>query len=72
MEFYGGDTGKEPYEADKQVNVKEIVFRIRLKSRINPSDYRVVFNGQTFNINEVREDIDKFRKQYQKLVCDAR
>lgn len=72
LEHFGGSTGKEEYEAEQLTAVSEIVFRIRLKSSLNEKDYRIKYKGRTYNINEVREEIEEFRDQYQKIICDAR
>lgn len=64
--------GEEEYEAKQETPVKETTFRIRYKSKLNASDYRVKYDGTVYNINRVKEDVEGFRRQYMKLVCDAR
>lgn len=72
--YYRGVTGKEEYEADKQTAVSEVVFRIRYKEALMGGEkkYRVLFNNRTYDINEIREDIEQYRRSYMKLICDAR
>lgn len=72
VENFGGQTGKEDYEAEKKTGVRQLVFRIRYKSDINNVDHRIKYDGKTYDILEVRDDLENYRTQYMKIICDAR
>lgn len=69
---FGGQTGKEVYEADKETAIRQLIFRIRYKSAINATDHRIKYDGKIYDILEVKEDLEQSRKQYMKIICDAR
>jgi len=66
------ENGGEDYEAKQETAVTELVFRVRYKEKLNEEDYRIKHNGKTFNIKRVMEDLEGYRRQYMKIICDAR
>lgn len=60
----------EEYQSKREVNNRETVFRIRYKSWLNPTDYRVRYEGRVFDLIDVREEVEKFRRQYQKIKVE--
>jgi SPP1 family predicted phage head-tail adaptor len=69
VEYGNGD---EDYEAKQETAVTELVFRVRYKEKLNEEDYRIKHNGKVFNIKRVMEDLEGYRRQYMKIICDAR
>jgi len=69
VEYGNGD---EDYEAKQETAVTQLVFRVRFKSKLNEEDYRIKHNGKVFNIKRVMEDLEGYRRQYMKIICDAR
>jgi len=39
---------------------------------LNEEDFRIKHNGKVFNIKRVMEDLEGYRRQYMKIICDAR
>ena len=72
VENYRGVSNKEVYESNRESSLRELVFRIRYKDWLNSAEYRVKFQNRVFDISEVREDLDNFRRQYMLVICDSR